>query len=570
MSEPTPSPRSPSLPGLPLLGLRVVDLSWGLAGALVTMFLADHGAEVVRIEPPEGDVLRGQPAFPLWHRGKKSVVLDLRAVDDRVRAVDLAAGADVLVESFRPGVATRLGFDVAALAARNPRLVHVSITGFGTRGPYAHVKGYEGIVLAKLGGMMHVAGMAPRRGPAFPAVPYASFSAAMTALQGTLAALYVRERCGRGQHVAATLVQGLAAHDPWEWFLRVLFEKYPSAFTPAPPYSERGVPSTGFAFRLLVCLTKDGRWLQFSQTSPHLFRAFMEVLGLAWMFDDPEWSSAPDFDDEDKRERFWEQMLNAARQRTTAEWDEVFAAHPNVWAELFRTTRELLDHPQMRHNGHVLESDHPTLGRVRQLAPFVKLTGAATMIPAPPAALGQHTGAVLAACETATANATAAAPTRAMTAPPSRPLDGVTVLELGLWYAAPYGSALLADLGARVVKIEPLAGEPMRHVLPFPEAGAVKVLQGKESVALSLAQPEGLAIVRALARRADIVLMGYRAGVAERLGVDAASLRRDNPRLVYLASPGYGVDGPCGRKPAFAPTIGVASGAALFDDAVAG
>jgi crotonobetainyl-CoA:carnitine CoA-transferase CaiB-like acyl-CoA transferase len=90
------------------------------------------------------------------------------------------------------------------------------------------------------------------------------------------------------------------------------------------------------------------------------------------------------------------------------------------------------------------------------------------------------------------------------------------------------------------------------------------VLQGKQSVALRLEHPEGVAIVRQLARTADVVLMSYRAGVAERLGVDAATLRRDNPRLVYLAAPGYGIDGPCGRKPAYAPTIGVASGAALF------
>ena len=114
------------------------------------------------------------------------------------------------------------------------------------------------------------------------------------------------------------------------------------------------------------------------------------------------------------------------------------------------------------------------------------------------------------------------------------------------------------------IKIELLAGEPMRHVLPVPEAGAVKVLQGKESVALDLGTPEGIEVVRRLARRADVVLLGYRAGVAERLGVDGASLRRENPRLVCLAAPGYGIDGPCGRKPAFAPTIGVASGAALF------
>jgi crotonobetainyl-CoA:carnitine CoA-transferase CaiB-like acyl-CoA transferase len=147
---------------------------------------------------------------------------------------------------------------------------------------------------------------------------------------------------------------------------------------------------------------------------------------------------------------------------------------------------------------------------------------------------------------------------------PRRALDGVTVLELGIWYAAPFGGALLADLGARVIKIEPLAGEPMRNVLPFPEAGAVKVLQGKESVALDIAHDDGRAIVHALARRADVVLLGYRAGVAEKLGVDAATLQGVNPRLVCVASPGYGVDGPCGRKPAFAPTIGVASGAALF------
>src|SRR5207245_8869862 len=90
-------------PSAPLAGLRVVDLSWGLAGALVSMFLADYGAEVIRVEPPAGDVLRGQPAFPLWQRGKKSVVLDLRAPGGRADAFDLACSADVLVEPVRPG-----------------------------------------------------------------------------------------------------------------------------------------------------------------------------------------------------------------------------------------------------------------------------------------------------------------------------------------------------------------------------------------------------------------------------------------------------------------------------------
>ncbi len=540
----------------PLDGLRVVDLSWGLAGALSTLVLADYGAEVIRVEPPDGDLLRAEPAFALWGRGKQSVVLDLRRADGRAAARRLIEHADILVESFRPGVAARLRLAYEDFADQHPGLIHASITGFGERGPCAHLKGYEGVVLAKMGGMDHVAGMAPRPGPAFPAVPWASFGAAHTALHGILAALYVRARTGRGQHVATSLVQALAAHDPWEWFLRLLCEKYAAAFTPAPPYSPNGVPNTSFAFRLLVALTRDGRWLQFSQASPHLFREFLDVLGLGWMFDDPAWASVPEFDSEAQREQFWERLLGAVRERTVAEWEEVFESRPNVWAELFRTTADALEHPQMRHGGHVM-----TVGATTQLAPFVRMTETPGAVRAPAPAPGEHTTAVLEALARGQLDAPDVSPHGPL---PPHALAGVTVLELGLWYAGPYGTALLADLGARVIKIEPLAGEPMRTMMPVPDAGAVKVLQGKESVAVDLEQPEGREIVRQLARSADVVLTCYRGGVAERLGVDYPSLVRENPRLVYLSAPGYGTDGPCARKPAFAPTIGAASGIALL------
>jgi crotonobetainyl-CoA:carnitine CoA-transferase CaiB-like acyl-CoA transferase len=308
-------------------------------------------------------------------------------------------------------------------------------------------------------------------------------------------------------------------------------------------------------------LTRDGRWLQFSQTSPHLFAEFMRVLGLDWMWDDPEWKTAPEFEDEAKRERFWERMLTAARQRTVAEWDAVFREHPNVWAELFRKTEELLDHPQMRHNEHVVDVEDRIAGPTRQLAPMVRMAATPGRVRAPAPLLGEHTAEVLGDLESGRIRPSPAARSEPV---PKRPLEGVTVLEFGLWYAAPFGPALLADLGARVIKIEPLAGEPMRNVMPFPEAGGIKVLQGKESVALALDREESREIVRRLARRADLVLMSYRAGVAAKHGVDDATLRRENPRLVYLSAPGYGVDGPCARKPAYAPTIGVASGAALY------
>jgi crotonobetainyl-CoA:carnitine CoA-transferase CaiB-like acyl-CoA transferase len=139
-------------------------------------------------------------------------------------------------------------------------------------------------------------------------------------------------------------------------------------------------------------------------------------------------------------------------------------------------------------------------------------------------------------------------------------LNDVTVLELGTFFAAPFAGTVLREVGARIIKVEPLEGEPMRNLLPFPELGAAKCLQGKESICVDLSTEEGRAIVHALARKSDIVLQSFRAGVAARQGVDADTLRAVNPDLVYLNSPGYGVDGPCGDRPAYAPTIGAGSG----------
>jgi len=146
----------------------------------------------------------------------------------------------------------------------------------------------------------------------------------------------------------------------------------------------------------------------------------------------------------------------------------------------------------------------------------------------------------------------------------------VTILELGGMFAAPFGATVLADLGARVIKVEPLAGDTIRDVMAFPEAGGGKVLQGKESIALDIRTPEGLAVVHEIARRCDVVLQCYRAGVAARIGIDEAALKAVNPSLVYLNAPGYGIDGPYGGKPAYAPSIGAASGVSLTDAPLGG
>lgn len=545
--------------GGPLEGLRAVDLTTTLTGAHISQTLADFGADVVRVEPPGGSPLRTQPAWPFWARGSRSIVLDLTRVDDRSVAQDLAAGADVVVETWRPGVAERLGLGDDELRSRNPRLVYASVTGFGRSNPWSHLKGYEQVVLAKIGGLDAFSGLSDRPGPSYVAAPYCTFTASQLALHGILAALFERETSGVGQRVDTTLVQGILAHDTWNWLILQIIAKFGDAFTAAPPAEQdKLVPNSPLFFRLMVAQAADGRFMQFSQTTDRLWEAFTRITGLDELLVQPEWKGAPDSDDPDVRIAFWERALLAVRAKTYDEWLAAFDAEPDVWAEMFRHGSELLHHPQMVHDHRTVVINDPAVGPVLQPGPIVQMT-------ATPATLGRAASALAADDDDVRA---ALAPTRAVgtdargSAPSDPPLAGVTVIELGTFFAAPFGATLLADLGARVIKVEQLDGDPIRHIMPFPEVGGIKVLQGKESVAVDMASGAGREIVLELVRRADVVLQSFRAGVAERHGYTGEELLAVNPDLVYVNAPGYGVDGPCGHRPAFAPTIGAGSGLA--------
>ncbi len=537
-------------------GLRVVDLSNTLSGTQTSQLFADFGAEVVHVEPPGGSPLRAQPAWPFWARGKKSIELDLRDASDRDVAYGLSCDADVLIETFRPGVADRLGLGYDAMSQDNPGLVYGSITAFGRDNALSHLKGYEGVVMAKIGGYNTLSNLAARPGPAFGTVEYCSTSSAHTLAQGILAALYEREDSSLGQRVESTLVQGLGAHDTWNWILRMMAKKYFEAFTSQPRVDEtRNVPNSPLAYRLLVGLSKDGRWLQFSQTSERLWVAFMRSLGLEWMLTDPKWKDAPSSDDIDRRQEFWETMINAVRAKTVAEWNQAFDDDPDVFAEIFRHGTELLHHPQSIHNHQVVTIADATLGPVTQPGPLVRMEATPASVECSAPTLNEH-GTELRGRTRQEKSARAAA------TPTEPPLAGVTIVELGTFYAAPFGTTILTDYGARVIKIEQLDGDPMRSIMPFPEAGGIKVLQGKESVAVDMASDEGREIVYELVRRADAVLQSFRAGVVDRLGYDDKTLLTLNPGLVYLNAPGYGVDGPYGHRPAYAPTIGAGTGLA--------
>jgi len=531
-----------------LAGLRVLNLSSTLGGAFVGQFFADFGAEVALVEPKGGSPLRRQAGWPLWARGSMSLEASLD--DPAVQA--LARRADLLIDTFRPGVLERHGLGHEQLSVENPRLVTTAITAFGREGPMAKLKGYEGVVMAKIGAYDQFSVLLTRPGPGFATVPYCTASAAQLAIAGALVALYEREKSGLGQRVDTTLLQAIAAHDTWNWMVSHWGRKYPEAFTTAPVVDpSRKVPNSWLSYGLLQGLSKDGRWLQFSQATPKLFQAFLNVTGL----DDPAWTDAWEDPDLDRRVAFWERLLSAVRSKTVAEWQQTFDAHPNVFAEVFRSGAELLRHPQMVFDDQVATANAPGIGDVRQPKPFVRLSKTPGSALRPPPALNADGEALRQA-------PWPAQPAVAPATPVGLPLAGVTIVELGSFYAAPFGVTVLTDLGARVLKIEPLDGDPIRFQLPMPELGGVKVTQGKESIAVDIGTPEGLAIVRKFLVSADLVLQSFRAGVAKRLGLDEAAVREINPDVVYHQAPGFGTGGPYGHRPAYAPTIGAGSGMA--------
>jgi crotonobetainyl-CoA:carnitine CoA-transferase CaiB-like acyl-CoA transferase len=560
----------------PLAGLTVIDLSTTLPGAQATQFLADAGADVLLVEAPDGSALRSDPGWPALLRGKRSIALDLHSDDGRTTLDGLLAQADVLVTTMRPAAAARLGLTAERLAARYPRLVAALITGWGTRGPWTDYKGYEALIMAKTGVLHSKRQLTPGQDPAYVSVPYASYSAGQTAVHGILAALFERESSGRGQVVEANLVSGVGALDTYNWFYEMILRRYPDAFQPlVAAFDDAGRPQSRLMYALLVAATKDGTWLQFAQSAPPLPQAFLEELGLADEVREPKWAGFPDLPTPELRQEWWDTMLARVGERTLAEWEAVFDRNSNVFGEQFRTPDDALAHPQLVHEGRVITVDDPDLGPVRQPSTLVHAgRRPLTEIRRAPR-LDEHAGEIrrLAASVAQgkakiqgdrTDGGSAAPATRAC------PLAGVTVLELGGMFAAPFGATVLADLGARVVKVEPLDGDTIRAIMAFPEAGGGKVLMGKESIALDLRTQEGLAIVRAFAARCDVVLQCYRAGVAARIGIDEAALKAVNPGLVYLNAPGYGIDGPYGGKPAYAPSIGAASGVSLTDAPLGG
>lgn len=375
----------PRTPG-PLAGIRVVDLTRALSGPYATLMLADAGADVVKVERPgSGDDTRGwgppflgegdereSSYFLAVNRNKRSVTLDLKDPDDLAALRDLLAGADVLVENFRPGVMARMGLDAAALEDLNPRLVTLSITGFGEDGPDGHRSGFDQIVQGEAG-LMAMTGH-PGGQPTKFGVPVSDILSGMFGAFGVVSALHERARTGRGQRVTTSLLASAVAVHAYQGTRWTLGGDVPGLEGNRHPSI---APYGAFA-------CADG-WINIAVGSEGLWARFAPVVGIA-------------VDDE----RFARNTDRVAHVDALAEAIEVALAAGSVDAWMARldeagvpagrinTMDQVYAMPQVHHLGMVDEVEHPTVGRLRLPGSPIGYSTRPERIVTPPPRLGEH------------------------------------------------------------------------------------------------------------------------------------------------------------------------------------
>ena len=379
----------PDVPDLPLAGLRVIDFSRVLAGPYCTALLGDLGAEVIKVEPPGGDDYRAvgpfsdckSGLFSAMNRNKQSIVIDLKTDDGLAVARALCRGADVVVENFRPGVADKLGIGYAALRELNPPLVYASVSGFGQTGPESHRPAYD-IILQAMCGLMDATG-APDGAPTMLGEAVSDAVSGLFASWGVLAALLAREKTGRGTHVDVSMFDATLS------LSATLVARYAATGLAPRRVGNRHPSSAPFgAYR-----AADGFYVV-AVLNNKLFQALADAIGQPAMAHDPR------FADDETRCRFESDLRamleNWSATRTVAEVNAVLGA-AGIPVAPIRNVKEALESEHATHRRLLTEVPGTDGGTVRLPSQPVKFSayGANRVTPAP--ALGQHTGAILAA-----------------------------------------------------------------------------------------------------------------------------------------------------------------------------
>ncbi len=367
-------------------GIRIIDLTTMVSGPMATMILADQGAEVIKVESPAGDqtrVLGPGPkgitgAFFSCNRGKKSIGLDLKTEEGRSILRDLIAGADAVVQNFRPGAVERMGFGEPAVRAIKPDILYVSISGFGETGPYAHKRVYDPVIQALTGSTDVQADRQTGRPQMFQVI-IADKVTALTAAQAMSAGLFARERTGQGQHIRLSMIDSLVA---FFW---------PEQMATLNFVGREADPATFRSGMDLIYETQDG-YITAGAVSDAEWRGLCTVLGK------PEWIEDPRFKEAGER------MQNVGiRKELTAEairhWrsEDLLSRldEEDVPSAPLLRRMDLLENEQIKANGLFVINEYGALGPVRQPRPVAQFDVTPSAIQGAAPFLGQHNREIL-------------------------------------------------------------------------------------------------------------------------------------------------------------------------------
>jgi formyl-CoA transferase len=373
--------------GKALDGLTILDVTQVMAGPFCAMQLCDMGADVIKVEPPEGDSTRrmagakgtDSPSFNAVNRGKRGIVLNLKrpAAQDAFRR--LARRSDVIIENYRPGVMRGFGLDYASLATDHPALIYASISGYGQTGPYAGKGGFD-LVAQGVSGLMSITGE-PGGAPVKVGVPVTDLGAGLYALAAILAALYHRSRTGKGQYIETSLVEAGVALSVWE-----SAEYFAGGGIPQPMGSAHRMTAPYQAVRCA-----DG-FMTLAAANDRLFRRVSALLG------HEEWATNPDYADDTARVRHRAALVALIESETMkqprAHWIAMFEANGLPCGPINDYEQVFAD-PHIRARGMVVETEHPTLGRLQTLGSPVKMSATPPLTCRRAPLLGEHTRQVL-------------------------------------------------------------------------------------------------------------------------------------------------------------------------------
>lgn len=525
------------MPG-PLDHLTVIELADQMPVAIATMLLADHGAEVLKVEPKGGAFFAHDLSRKSWDRSKRSVELDVHDAQDLQSLRGLLAGADIFVHALEEKDAAALGLDGESLARDFPELVVCTLTAYGADTPFSGRPHGESLAAALLGTMIDRSSSF-RLGPVYLGHPALHYGQAFLGVIGALAAIRARRLIGKGQTVETSLLDAMIAQSPMNnWWQ----EDGISYIKAGDSGAVDRFGKTRLATGMFEC--GDGLFLQMHTGGQGGFKAAMDVLGFGdrvQRITAPE-MSVPLTDDEYHIARV--EIFDAFKTRPRAEWISLFHAADVAALPVLEPAEVLLD-DQVEFVGQRIAMPDKDFGTIYQAAPAVRMANAPCAAPRPAPEVGADNGALseLIACRRATLGAEGK--------PLDRPLEGIRVVDFSSFFAVGYGGRLLSDLGADVIKVETPGGDQMR---PLPDCFDA-AQRGKRDIVLNLKDAEALEAALKLVATADVVTHNLRPGKADKLGIGYEALSKLNPRLIYVYLPGYGSKGPKSLLKSFAPLV---------------